>query len=297
MYTKMIILMDLFHFPLVSSAPTYPGYYGPYYPPPVGSYPPYATPTIPLHGIPYPGMPPPGLPPPGIPPGVPPPSFHPPRIPPPGIPPPVIPPPGVPPPGVPALGIPPPGVIPSGYPPPAVPSVPPSGAQVWGSYPQSQVAYQAPPYYPPPPARGYLPPPGGRPYYPPQQPLRSPRPGGARPWYHTPTHAAVTSTAAAAVPPQQDASAPQNAEDEVGEKAAARFEMVLNQIDQAKARVRHEKEQMVEFQKAVHGDQLYHHQQQSEEPNALADEGLKMQDYDEKPPGDDDTGNVVITEI
>lgn len=73
--------------------------------------------------------------------------------------------------------------------------------------------------------------------------------------------------------------------------------MVLNQIDQAKARVRHEKEQMVEFQKAVHGDQLYHHQQQSEEPNALADEGLKMQDYDEKPPGDDDTGNVVITEI
>ena len=80
-------------------------------------------------------------------------------------------------------------------------------------------------------------------------------------------------------------------EGEIGEKAAARFEMVLNQIDQAKARVRHEKEQMIEFHKAVHGSQAYQH---TEEPNALTDEGQKMPEYEEKPPGDDDTGNALM---
>ena len=101
-------------------------------------------------------------------------------------------------------------------------------------------------------------------------------------------HVAVSS---APVPPEHVAGAQQVVEGEIGEKAAARFEMVLNQIDQAKARVRHEREQMIEFQKAVHGNQAYQH---TEEPNALTDEGQKMPEYEEKPPGDDDTGNALM---
>ena len=86
----------------------------------------------------------------------------------------------------------------------------------------------------------------------------------------------------------------QAAGDEVSEVAAARFEMVLNQIDLAKARVRHEKEQMKEFHKAVHGSEMPH-QQYNAEPNALTDEGQKMPEYEEKPPGDEDTGKFTCT--
>ena len=239
-----------------------------YYPPPTVPYLPYASPGVPPPGIPYPGVPPPGIPPPGVPPLA-------------------IPPPRIPPIGIPPLGVPPP-MIP-GYPPPSVPSVAPPPVQAWGSYPQSQSMYHTPTRYPPPPARGHLPLPGVRPYYPQQRQLRPPRPGAPRPWYQGPAHVAVSS---AAVPPQQAGGAQQGAEGGIGEKAAARFEIVLNQIDQAKARVRHEKEQMIEFQKAVHGNEVSR-PQYTEEPNALTDEGQKMPEYEEKPPGDDDTGNAL----
>ena len=98
----------------------------------------------------------------------------------------------------------------------------------------------------------------------------------------------------AAIPTQQEPSAEQTVEGEISKVAAARFEMVLNQIDLAKARVRHEKELMKEFQKEVLGTTAtgakMPHQQDTEEPNALTDEGQKMPEYDEKPPGDEDTG-------
>jgi len=61
--------------------------------------------------------------------------------------------------------------------------------------------------------------------------------------------------------------------------------MVLNQIDLAKARVRHEKEQMKEFQKAAHGNEMCY-----QEPNAVTEDELR-------PPGDEDTGfdyNIII---
>ena len=99
-----------------------------------------------------------------------------------------------------------------------------------------------------------------------------------------------------AVPTQQASSTEEAGGGENSKVAAARFEMVLNQIDQAKARVRHEKELMIEFQKEVLGttatgtEMLY--KQNSEEPNALTDEGQKMPEYEEKPPGDEDTGTV-----
>jgi len=106
-----------------------------------------------------------------------------------------------------------------------------------------------------------------------------------------------------ATPSQQEPSAEQTVEGEISKVAAARFEMVLNQIDLAKARVRHEKKLMKEFQKEVLGttaaDIEMLHQQDTEEPNALTDEGQSMPEYDEKPPGDDDTGfgpNVIITQ-
>jgi len=105
----------------------------------------------------------------------------------------------------------------------------------------------------------------------------------------------------AATPSQQEPSSEQTVEGEISQVAAARFEMVLNQIDLAKARVRHEKEQMKEFQKEVLRttaiDTEMIHQQSTEEPNALTDEGQSMPEYDEKPPGDDDTdfgSNVII---
>lgn len=104
------------------------------------------------------------------------------------------------------------------------------------------------------------------------------------------------SVPAAAVPTQQESSMEQTEEGETSKLAAARFEMVLNQIDLAKARVRQEKELMREFQKEVLGttatDTVMSYQQYSEEPNALTDEGQKMPEYEEKPPGDDDTGIV-----
>ena len=97
-----------------------------------------------------------------------------------------------------------------------------------------------------------------------------------------------------ATPSQQEPSAEQTVEGEISKVAAARFEMVLNQIDLAKARVRHEKELMKEFRKEVLettvADTKMLHQQDTEEPNALTDEGQSMPEYDEKPPGDDDTG-------
>jgi len=58
--------------------------------------------------------------------------------------------------------------------------------------------------------------------------------------------------------------------------------MVLNQIDLAKARVRHEKEQMKEFQKAAHGNEMCY-----QEPNAVTEDELR-------PPGDEDTGNILM---
>lgn len=70
--------------------------------------------------------------------------------------------------------------------------------------------------------------------------------------------------------------------------------MVLNQIDKAKARVRHEKEQWKEFNMAVHGDQMPYQQQYNAEPNALTDEGQKMPEYEERPPGDDDIGTFSL---
>ncbi|XP_078351985.1 uncharacterized protein LOC144636668 isoform X2 [Oculina patagonica] len=266
--------------------PTYPSYYGSYYPPPpipppVGSYPPYS-----------PVVPPPRIPPPGI---------RPPGIPPPGILPPGIPPPGIPPPGIPPPGVPPPGVPPPGYPPPTVPPIPPPAA-AWGSYPYARPMYNTPPRYPPPTSPGYLPPQGGRPYHLPPQQVRPPRP--ARPWYQPAVSSGMSAPpAAAAVPTQQESSAEQTEEGENSKVAAARFEMVLNQIDKAKARVRHEKELMIEFQKEVLGttaaDTEKAYQQYGDEPNALTDEGQKVPEYEEKPPGDEDTGfgsNVIITE-
>lgn len=101
---------------------------------------------------------------------------------------------------------------------------------------------------------------------------------------------------AAAVPTQQESNAEQTEEGKNSKVAAARFEIVLNQIDQAKARVRHEKELMQEFQREVLGttatDTKMIYPQYGEEPNALTDEGQKMPEYEEKPPGDEDTGTV-----
>ena len=104
-----------------------------------------------------------------------------------------------------------------------------------------------------------------------------------------------------ATPSLQEPSAEKTVEGELSKVAAARFEMVLNQIDLAKARVRHEKELMKEFQKEVLGTTAtateMFHQQDTEEPNALTDEGQSMPEYDEKPPGDDDTGTAYTSII
>ena len=111
-----------------------------------------------------------------------------------------------------------------------------------------------------------------------------------RPLYQPEIHSGM-SAPPGATPSQQEPGAEQTAEGEVSKVAAARFEMVLNQIDLQKARVRHEKEMMKEFQKEVLGtsaaDTEMRHQQDTEEPNALTDEGQSMPEYDEKPPGDD----------
>ena len=115
------------------------------------------------------------------------------------------------------------------------------------------------------------------------------------PLYQPPVHSGMLAPPTA-TPSQQEPSSEQTVEGEISQVAAARFEMVLNQIDLAKARVRHEKEQMKEFQKEVVRttaiDTEMIHQQSTEEPNALTDEGQSMPEYDEKPPGDDDTGTV-----
>lgn len=304
-------LILFFSFFFISYPPTYPSYYGSYYqrpaiPQPAGSYSPYspavAPPRIPLPGTIPPGMPPPGIPPPGIsppsipPPGIPLPGIAPPGIPPPGIPPPGIPPPGISPTGIPTPGIPPPVVPPPripppGYLPPAVPSIPPP-ATAWGSH--TRPTYPTHPHYPPA-STGYLQPPTGRPYQPPQQIVIPQRVHAPHPLYQPPVHSGMLAPPAA-TPSQQEPSSEQTVEGEISQVAAARFEMVLNQIDLAKARVRHEKEQMKEFQKEVLRttaiDTEMIHQQSTEEPNALTDEGQSMPEYDEKPPGDDDTGTV-----
>jgi len=96
------------------------------------------------------------------------------------------------------------------------------------------------------------------------------------------------STPPGATPSQQEASAEQTVEGKISKAAAARFEMVLNHIDLAKARVRHEKELMKEFQQEVPGttaaDTEMLHQHDTEEHNALADEGQSMPEYDRKNP-------------
>lgn len=89
-------------------------------------------------------------------------------------------------------------------------------------------------------------------------------------------------TTVATVPQQQALAVQQAEEGDLGKIAATRFEIVLNQIDNAKARVRHEKQQLQQFQRVVEQEQ------NSAEPNALTEEGMKVPEYDEKPPGDDD---------
>ena len=313
----LILFLSFF---FISYPPTYPSYYGSYYhppaiPQPTGSYSPYspavAPPRIPLPGTIAPGIPPPVIPPPGISPaGIPLPGIPPPGIPPPGIPPPVLPVPGIPPPGIPTPGIPPgipppgippPGIRPPGIPPPVVPppSTPPPGyfppavpripppATAWGGY-----TYPNRPHHPPASTR-YLLPPTGRPYQPQPQIVTPLRARAPRPLHQAVVHSGM-SAPPGATPSLQEPSIQQNVAGEISKVAAARFEMVLNQIDLAKARVRHEKELMKEFHKEVLGttaaDTEMLHQQDSEEPNALTDEGQSMPEYEEKPPGDDDRG-------
>lgn len=100
-------------------------------------------------------------------------------------------------------------------------------------------------------------------------------------------------TTVATVPQQQALAVQQVEEGDLGKIAATRFEIVLNQIDNAKARVRHEKQQLQQFQRVVEQEQ------NSAEPNALTEEGMKVPEYDEKPPGDDDQEldlSVIIAE-
>lgn len=100
-------------------------------------------------------------------------------------------------------------------------------------------------------------------------------------------------TTVATVPQQQALAVQQAEEGDLGKIAATRFEIVLNQIDNAKARVRHEKQQLQQFQRVVEQEQ------NSAEPNALTEEGMKVPEYDEKPPGDDDQEldlSVIIAE-
>ena len=111
------------------------------------------------------------------------------------------------------------------------------------------------------------------------------------PWKQVPALAAASITEEA-VPQQQATDDQQNEKEELSKQAAARFEIVLNQIDKAKARVRHEKEKLEEFQKTIQGTQSFQQQPNSEEPNALTDQGQTMPEYEEKPPGDDNTGTL-----
>lgn len=189
-----------------------------------------------------------------------------------------LPPPGIPPPAIPRPALPPPRVPPV-YPAPAVSSIPPPTSPVMSNYAQSQSMPQVNSRYAPTSASGYRPPPVRLPSYPTQQHVRPQRPGVHQSWYQTPEYSAAT---AAATAQQNVATGQEAAGDVVNDVAAARFEMVLNQIDRAKARVRNEKDKMIEFQKAV--------QQLNEEPNALTDEGQKMPEFEEKPPGDEDIG-------
>ena len=193
-------------------------------------------------------------------------------LPPPGIPPPVIPRPALPPPRVPPV-----------YPAPAVSSIPPPTSPVMSNYAQSQSMPQVNSRYPPTSASGYRPPPARLPSYPAQQHVRPQRPGVPQSWYQALGYSAAT---AAATAQQNVATGQEAAGDVVNDVAAARFEMVLNQIDRAKARVRNEKDKMIEFQKAV--------EQLNEEPNALTDEGQKMPEFEEKPPGDEDIGLLFL---
>lgn len=276
--------------PYHGNLPSYPGYYGSYYPPapfppPVASYFPYTSPAVPPPAMPFTGLPPPGIFPPAVPPGVPPPGILPPRLPSPGI---ALP--GLAPPGVPPPRLPPPSVPPPGYLPPAIPSVPAAAAQAGSRYPHSHSIYNhTAPLYSPPPVRGYFPSPRVRPSYPLRQQPIHPRPGVQPPWKQVPALAAASITEEA-VPQQQATDDQQNEKEELSKQAAARFEIVLNQIDKAKARVRHEKEKLEEFQKTIQGTQSFQQQPNSEEPNALTDQGQTMPEYEEKPPGDDNTG-------
>lgn len=189
-----------------------------------------------------------------------------------------LPPLGIPPPAIPRPALPPPRVPPV-YPAPAVSSIPPPTSPVMSNYAQSQSMPQVNSRYAPTSASGYRPPTVRLPSYPTQQHVRPQRPGVPQSWYQTPGYSAATATATAQ---QNVATGQEAAGDVVNDVAAARFEMVLNQIDRAKARVRNEKDKMIEFQKAV--------QQLNEEPNALTDEGQKMPEFEEKPPGDEDIG-------
>ena len=213
---------------------------------------------------------------------MPPPAVLPPRVPPPRMPPPGMMMPGLSPPVVPPVRLPPhrlppPVVYPPGYPPTIATSTPPAR----GAYPQPHSTYNpmTPPYQPPP-VRSYLPTPGARPNHPLQQQPIPQRPGKLHPWNQ------VAVTTVATVPQQQALAVQQAEEGDLGKIAATRFEIVLNQIDNAKARVRHEKQQLQQFQRVVEQEQ------NSAEPNALTEEGMKVPEYDEKPPGDDDQGTL-----
>lgn len=165
--------------------------------------------------------------------------------------------------------IPPPGIPPPGYPPPAITPVPSAGA--WGNY-----VYHTPSRYPPPPSTRYGPTPVASPRHLPPTQVRPPVP-----WQQLPVSAAKS------VPAQQDPSSKQDTAEDNSKVAAARFEMVLNQIDRAKARVRNEKEHQ---KKEIPKEDPTGSQEYVAEPNALTDEGQQMAEYDEKPPGEDDTG-------
>ena len=101
-----------------------------------------------------------------------------------------------------------------------------------------------------------------------------------------------------AAEPVQDESTPApDTEAEKSKVVAARFELLLNQIDQAKARVRYEKELIKEFHNEMASNANEQPSHEEEEPNALTDEGQKSAHYDEKPPGDDsqaDQGDVYL---
>ena len=172
------------------------------------------------------------------------------------------------------------------YPPPAYAALP-------GTPAVTQPYYRPPPawgnsYYPPPQIQPPMHPPG---HYPPQTQhvLRSQHP----PQYKQPSPgglAASSQGGATAKAEAQPDPADGNAEDddEVAKKQASlRFEMVLNQIDVAKQRVKHEKDTMKLVGAAQQQRAQTNDEQLGDEPNALMDDNDDVTKFEERPPGDD----------